>query len=118
LSVVLPCFQAKLNQTTIFKFFVHIVPIVLGTSFQLFAQLKVSGYPVGLTQYSQQLSFQNPAAICKNNEWETSLTNRRNTGFWRNNQTYFASGAFRINPRKKPSFQTIGGHFRQGYQLE
>ena len=71
----------------------------------------MSGYPVDLTQYSQQLSFQNPAAICKNNEWETSLTTRRNTGFWRNNQTYFASGAFRINPKKKPSFQTIGAQF-------
>jgi len=84
---------------------------VLGTSFQLFAQIKISGYPIGLTQYNQQLSFQNPAAICKNTEWETSLTTRRNTGFWRNNQTYFASGAFRINPRKKSSFQTIGAQF-------
>jgi len=84
---------------------------MIASSVQLFAQINVSGYPVGLTQYNQQLAFQNPASICIKNKWETSITSRRNTGFWRNNQTYFAYGAFRINPNKKKSFQTIGAQF-------
>jgi hypothetical protein len=104
-------FFNSIKPKAIFKFYIHIAFFLLGTSIQLVAQLKVAGYPVELTQFNQQLSFQNPAAICKNNEWETSLTSKRNIGFWRNNQTYFASGAFRINPRKKSSFQTIGAQF-------
>lgn len=36
------------------------------------------------------------------------MTSRRNTGFWRNNQTYLAYGACRINPNKKRNFQSVG----------
>ncbi len=44
-------------------------------------------------------------------KWETALTTRRNTGFWRNNQSYWAYGGFRINPKKSSSFQSLGAQF-------
>lgn len=72
------------------------------------AQLFVNNYPVSFTQYAQQLPVVNPAATVSSNEWETSVSNRRNTGFWRNNQTYWAYGAFRIQPKKANNFHGLG----------
>lgn len=74
----------------------------------VFAQLVVDGYPVNITQYPQQFSFQNPAATLAKNEWESSITSKKNTGFWKNNQTYFAQGAFRINSNNKSGFHGLG----------
>ena len=73
-----------------------------------FAQLVVESYPVNLSQYLQQPSFQSPAAIVATNKWETSLTSRRNLGFWRNNHTYFAQGAFRIQKDEQSNFHGLG----------
>lgn len=72
------------------------------------AQLFVNNYPISFTQYSQQLPFLNPAALVSTNEWETSVSNRRNIGFWRNNQTYLAYGAFRIQPKRANNFHGLG----------
>ena len=74
----------------------------------VFAQQIVNGYPINLSQYSQQISFQCPAATVVYNEWESTVTSRRNLGFWRNNQTYYAQGAFRIQKDPKANFHGLG----------
>ncbi len=62
-----------------------------------------------MTQYVQQMAFYNPAATAVHNNWEISVENRRNTGFWRNNQTSLGYGAFRITPKGSSYFHSIGG---------
>ena len=54
-------------------------------------------YPLVPVQYTNQLALQNPAFLVAYNKAEASLTSRRNLGFWRNNQTYFASGGVRVS---------------------
>ena len=65
-------------------------------------------YPVSLSQYFQQLTFQTPAASVSENNWEATVTSRRNTGFWRNNQTYFVNAAFRIQKNKSAGYHGVG----------
>lgn len=65
-------------------------------------------YPVSFTNYAQQLSFYNPAATSLNTEWEASISNRRNTGFWRNNQTSLGYGSIRVQAKKSINYHGIG----------
>jgi type IX secretion system PorP/SprF family membrane protein len=75
------------------------------------AQLVVKAYPVSFTQYAEQLAVTQPAATAMNSKWEVTFNNRKNTGFWRNNQTQLAYGAFRIKGKKSKNFHGIGGYF-------
>lgn len=89
-----------------------------------YAQTYAYSYPVPFTQFAQQLAFACPAATNATNTGEVLLATRRNTGFWRNNQTYLAYGAFRIAPNNSPNFHALGaslyyekeGSFLQRYR--